>query len=174
MQASPEDSRPTRRGSLPLRSAIRRDSLFSASGSCSGDEDDDRMVVAFSAAHLYAPTQPRRRFARRNAFCQFQLLHDAVQTSMDTKGGDIMSNSIHVPPTVNDNGADATDFSSSQRRRKELLDLPLITESETLFSLRTCESAAMAVSENQPRKISRTSYRTSPSIDAMYSDEATR
>ena len=156
--------------SLPPRTASRRDSLFSSSASSCGDDDnEDVMVIAFSAAHLYAPHEPRRRFARRNAFCHFQLLQDAVQTSIDMKGDTSQQRSRSPPALPYYNGADATNFTPPLRRPKIL---PLINEEER--SSRRSERVASYVAstwEGQPRKLSRTTYRTSPSTDAMYSDE---
>ena len=185
--------------SAPPQLSSRRDSLYTGGGTrdaCDQDaQDDDHAMAAAAAAPylLYAPSSPttHRRFARRHGLCQFQLLRDAVQTTID------LTSSLDLTTTTTEpeaNDPHATDFASgstssstaatsttgtSKRRQGGggvFLGLPMITEDlqqqqqhDGLVHAHAEQDASGATS----RKLSRTCFRPNPSSDALYTPDNT-
>lgn len=185
-------------GSLSvLPQTSRRDSLFAASSSdneldCGEEEcgsSSSSSPIVLSALHLYPTSEPRRRFARRNAYCQFQMLQDAVQTSILLRHHNHHHYSITSSSVTTDTEANhpqAPDFTASApaRTRKLLLcnhpsSLPLLHEESKRPGVGNNVAAEdddcgyyAALSEAQSRKLSRTFFRSNPSNDVRYTEES--
>lgn len=195
-----ETVEPPRRRSVERTSSItsvspqitsRRDSLFGTGViSETGDESDHDSsvpITMLSTAHLHAPSTPRRRFARRNGLCQFQLLQDAVHTAIDMNGLDLGEERYSSGPECEANNPHSPDFlpsssgtscpASPTRTRK--VSLPLIHEAGAEAATEATgsgysDAGYLAGGEESPsRKLSRTCYRPNPSTDAIYTEDST-
>ena len=180
-----------------LPQTSRRDSLFAASSSdneldCGEEEcgsSSSSSPIVLSALHLYPTSEPRRRFARRNAYCQFQMLQDAVQTSILLRHHNHHHYSITSSSVTTDTEANhpqAPDFTASApaRTRKLLLcnhpsSLPILHEESKRPGVGNNAAAEdddcgyyAALSEAQSRKLSRTFFRSNPSNDVRYTEES--
>lgn len=165
----------------------RRDSLFGNAGNSSDEED----------SLPPPPGVPRRKFARRNAFCHFQLVQDAVHATIDLNSL-ALSQPFNSPHDDDDNfsyevgnafstethgnEAGSPDFCSHHRRtqqhqRRRKVSLPMITENDIAASAASLphqdSAGAAGGTSSSSRKMSRTCYRHNPSADSLYSEEST-
>mmetsp|Transcript_9193 Transcript_9193/g.17540 ORF Transcript_9193/g.17540 Transcript_9193/m.17540 type:complete len:208 (-) Transcript_9193:173-796(-) len=202
------DEAPRRRGiertssttSIPPQITSRRDSLF---GNIVMPDDDyygyQEGDVVLSTANLYPPSTPRRRFHRRNGLCQFQMLQDAVHTTIDMNGfdhssrneerssdgdpdecesNDPHSTEFHTPstPSFSSSAVYSESFSSTSSWTRKV-SLPMVHEvgaaacsdANYYFTGSFEESSSFASS----RKLSRTCFRTNPSTGSIYTEEST-
>lgn len=100
----------------------RRDSLFGGAGGGSDDDDDngDAMpqLCHLPEWHPMLASTPRRRFSRRNGFCHFQLIQDAVHASIALNSLDISEHGVAAASSSgqDDDYDDEDDDSSAAHR----------------------------------------------------------
>jgi hypothetical protein len=163
------------RSSSSLESAVsplqtRRDSLFSNTFANSDEEGDGAYCNAMEVSippPVGAPGTPRRRFPRRNAFCHFQLVQDAVEAiieDINAQGGE----RPQIPKTTN-----AMDSLIRPLRRK--FDNSQQQDSEEEEDHRRIRRQVLhpPTPFPSPRKAARTIHQPNPSTNVLFSDNFT-